>query len=245
MSRKINDECYTPEPVYEAVSDYVSETYGLDKAKFIRPFWPGADYQKQEYSEGCVVVDNPPFSFLSNIINFFLEHNTRFFLFAPTLSIFDLVNEKTTAIVTDYSITYANGLRVNTSFITNLEPDIVARSEPELFRTIKAADRKSKGGEETPKYRYPPEVLTSSMLCRMSRYGIEFGVRRGEAKFTRGLDGQRAKKKKIYGCGFLISEKAAAEKAAAEKAAVIEWPLSEAEQLIIKELGARELMSVA
>lgn len=62
--KKTTDDCYTPPLVYEAIADWVANEYKLDKSKFMRPFYPGGDYEKEDYSGG-VVVDNPPFSILS------------------------------------------------------------------------------------------------------------------------------------------------------------------------------------
>ena len=50
------DDCYTPEPVYEAVAAWAAQKYGLRQEDFVRPFWPGGDYQAMEYSPGAVVV---------------------------------------------------------------------------------------------------------------------------------------------------------------------------------------------
>lgn len=68
--KKTTDDCYTPELVYDAVAEWVAKEYGLDRECFVRPFWPGADYERESYPEGCVVVDNPPFSILSKILAF-------------------------------------------------------------------------------------------------------------------------------------------------------------------------------
>lgn len=80
------DDCATPEPVYDAVLGWVAEEYGVDPKCVVRPFWPGLDYQQQEYPEGCVVVDNPPFSILSKICEWYLDRDIKFFLFAPSLT---------------------------------------------------------------------------------------------------------------------------------------------------------------
>lgn len=53
--------------------------YNIDPENVIRPFWPGGDYEKDEYPPGCVVVDNPPFSILKNICEFYLERGILFF----------------------------------------------------------------------------------------------------------------------------------------------------------------------
>ena len=54
--KKTTDDCYTPDKVYEAVADWTAETYGVARSSFIRPFYPGGDYQREEYPAGCVVA---------------------------------------------------------------------------------------------------------------------------------------------------------------------------------------------
>lgn len=80
--RKIKtDEYYTPPKVYDAVKNWVCTEYGIDERQIVRPFWPGGDYENFEYQEGCVVVDNPPFSILSQIRAFYSRRKIRFFCF--------------------------------------------------------------------------------------------------------------------------------------------------------------------
>ena len=67
------DDCYTPDNIYAAVKDWCVKTYSLGKAQVIRPFYPGGDYENAKYPAGCVVIDNPPFSILSKIVNFYRE----------------------------------------------------------------------------------------------------------------------------------------------------------------------------
>ena len=84
------DDCYTPDAVYDAVAGWVAKEYKLDQSDFVRPFWPGGDYESYDYPEGCVVVDNPPFSILSKIVRFYDSRKIRFFLWAPALTLFGL-----------------------------------------------------------------------------------------------------------------------------------------------------------
>lgn len=86
--KKTTDDCYTPEPVYEAVADWVAKEFGLEKSRFLRPFYPGGDYEREDYPEGCVVVDNPPFSILAKILRDYESWGVPFFLFAPALTLF-------------------------------------------------------------------------------------------------------------------------------------------------------------
>lgn len=120
--KKTTDDCYTPAPVYDAVARYVEETYGVSRANFVRPFYPGGDYQREIYPKGCVVVDNPPFSIMAEILKFYSERGIRFFLFAPTLTLFSCSSRYCTALPCTLAVIYENGASVNTSFLTNLEP---------------------------------------------------------------------------------------------------------------------------
>ena len=135
---------------------------------------------------------------------------------------------------------YENGASVNTSFITNLEdPSIRLRSAPTLYRAVTAAVEETLRAKrvELPKYSYPDEVVTSAFVARLSKYGVDFCVRRSESVCIDALDEQKQQGKAIYGKGYLISEKAAAEKAAAEKAAALRFTLSQREREIVSSLG--------
>lgn len=68
-AKQTTDDCYTPALVYDAVADWVSREYGADKASFVRPFYPGSDFERFSYPDGYAVVDNPPFSILARIID--------------------------------------------------------------------------------------------------------------------------------------------------------------------------------
>lgn len=116
------DDCATPELVYDAVLGWVVKEYGIDPQCVVRPFWPGLDYQQQEYPDGCVVVDNPPFSILSKICEWYLDRNIKFFLFAPSLTALSGKNVcmRMNHIICDADIVYENGANVRTAFVTNL-----------------------------------------------------------------------------------------------------------------------------
>ena len=244
--KKTTDDCYTPENVYRAVLDYCLERYDLRDAPIIRPFFPDMDYKQFDYPEGCVVIDNPPFSILSEIIRNFMKHEIRFFLFSPYLTAFSTARgmKGVTRIFTGETIMYANGASVPTAFQTNLEPEIFARTDLELKAAIKRANRENtkKDKPEIPKYVYPDYVATAADFGYLANHDTELTVYASDCVFIPGLDSQKPLKKAIFGSGILLSEKAAAEKAAAEKAAAekaaaIKWTLSEQELNIIKELG--------
>ena len=244
--KKTTDDCYTPPEIYEVIKDWVCKRYNIDPGNVIRPFWPGGDYEKDEYPPGCVVVDNPPFSILKDICEFYLERGIPFFLFAPALTV---LNGKTTwnrmnHIVCDCSIVYENGATVKTSFVTSFEPETEAETSPELTRLVNDTTEKLKQekARKLSKYDYPDHIVTAAMMQKMARYGVHFRVRREECQNVRTLDAQRAMKKGIYGAGLLLSDQAAARKQAAENAGnVIRYGLSERERELVEELNKSTL----
>ena len=243
-AKKTTDDCYTPPKVYEAVADYVVRKYGLKKTKFVRPFVPGGDYEHFDYPKGCAVVDNPPFSILSEILNFYKKNGIKFFLFAPALTLFSSSASAASALCTGVGITYENGALVNTSFLTNLEPEELRfRSAPELYEAVRKANEENlkQTRREIPKYSYPLDVVTAPMLTSYSRYGIDFSVNRDESHLISALDSQKESKKAVFGKGYLISEKKKAEREKAEREKAERekaerWELSEREIGIIKSL---------
>ena len=84
--KKTTDDCYTPGPIFDVVLAYALNRYGVTEDRVLRPFWPGQDYREIDYPDGCVVVDNPPFSILSQIINDYNAAGVRYFLFEPYLT---------------------------------------------------------------------------------------------------------------------------------------------------------------
>ena len=229
------DDCYTPDNIYEAVADYVADKYNKNKSTFVRPFYPGGDYTKYKYDGDSVVVDNPPFSIFSNIVDFYIERDIPFFLFCPALTAFNILTRDVTVICTGVNITYENGANVNTSFVTNMD-SVSAKSEPELYKKIDEINSKNFKKNELPKYQYPDNVLTAAMLNQLSKNGQCLSVERDSCYHLRRLDSQKETGNDIFGSGLLLSTKAAAEKAAAEKAAATVWPLSDRELDIIKKL---------
>ena len=241
-AKKTTDDCYTPDVVYDAVASWVCEEYGVKRKDFVRPFYPGGDYQNAKYPDGCIVVDNPPFSILSEILKFYDERGIRFFLFAPTLTLFSS-SSSSCALCCGVPVLYENGASVNTSFLTNLEDDRL-RSCPELYQRVSAAvdEYRQELRAELPKYDYPYEVVLSTAIAYLSKYGQDFRVSKADSTHIRQLDSQKEYDKTLYGSGYLISERAAAERAAAERAAAERaaakvWTLSERELEIIRGLG--------
>ena len=245
--KKTTDDCYTPPEVYEAVADWVANEYNLDKSFFVRPFYPGGDYERYDYTNK-IVVDNPPFSILAQIIMFYTGKEIKFFLFAPTLTLCRY-GDYCTVFPVGTDITYENGATISTSFATNLEPhEIRARTPPTLYKAVDEANKinKQKDKKSLPKYSYPTELVTTATIYPFAKYGIDFVIPRSESVRVSALDTQRQYKKTVFGCGWLVSErvkaereKAEREKAEREKAErekALRWELSERERLIIQNL---------
>ncbi len=246
------DDCYTPAPVYDAVLEWVRKEYSLGGAEIVRPFWPGGDYQAQEYPEGCAVVDNPPFSIISQVVRWYTQKGVRFFLFAPALTLFSGSNYDcgVTFICCGVGVIYENGAQVPTSFVTNMDT-CLARTAPELYRLVdEASVKNAKAGKVSlPKYVYPDHIVTAAIAQRWCKYGVEWRLSASDCVQVSSLDAQKSAGKAIFGKGFLLSdtaaaERAAAERAAAERAAATRWPLSEREKAIIARLGRKSTENV-
>lgn len=243
--KKTTDDCYTPPEVYEAVKKWACEQYEIDPSKIVRPFWPGGDYESYDYPPDAVVLDNPPFSIITKICRFYLSRGIPFFLFAPSLTIFNIAaaGAKINCVVCDANITYENGAIVRTGFVTSYNAGVIAQTAPDLGKAIEDAQKEKKrknGKEELPKYEYPMNVLTAAMLQRYSKYGVDWEIRRSECECVRRLDSQKESGKTIFGSGLLLSDRAAAERAAAERAAAHAWRLSDRERAIIERLGQQD-----
>ena len=236
--KKTTDDCYTPELVYDAIADWVASRYNVKRSRFVRPFYPGGDYTAEEYKPGSVVVDNPPFSILAEIVKFYDEHGIKFFLFAPTLTLFSSASA-CCAICTGCTITYENGANVNTSFLTNLDEGTRARSEPTLYAAVKAANDENlrEQKKELPRYLYPDYVLTSTRCAQFSRLGIDFVLPKAESEHIRRLDAQKETDKAAFGSAYLMSERMKQEKEKAEREKAERWHLSPREMEIVRRLG--------
>ena len=242
--KKTTDDCYTPPEIYDTVLEWLGENVDLSGKEIKRPFYPGGDYKSEPYPDNCVVVDNPPFSILSEITNFYVESGVKFFLFAPTLT---LTSQKIagrkdidiTYIICGVTVTYANGATVSTSFTSNLFGDVRLWACHDLYQRIKKVNDEvlGKGKKNLPKYNYPMNVTTPALLSYLSIHGVSLKIRKQDTHKTNALEAQKKVGKTFFGGGFILSDKAAADKAAAEKVAAITWELSESEKQIIKDLN--------
>lgn len=235
--KKTTDDCYTPPEVYDAVCDWVENEFSVNRANFVRPFFPGGDYEHFDYPEKCVVVDNPPFSIITRITDFYAKRGYKFFLFAPSLTLFT-TGKKCCNIITNACIRYENSAIVNTSFVTNLDTENAIRLEPGLKKIIAAAqgtERKAK----LPVYVFPNNLVTAARLGKiLMTTEVPVKIKKSEAHYCQNLDDMKANGKRIFGSGFLISD-AAVERIHTnnENENEIHWCLSDREQAIVEDLN--------
>nr|DAW55581.1 MAG TPA: DNA N-6-adenine-methyltransferase [Caudoviricetes sp.] len=235
--KKTTDDCYTPPAIYDVVLDYVKENCNIEGLKVMRPFYPGGDYENENYDEKCVVIDNPPFSIISQIIRFYLERNIKFFLFAPHLTLFGS-DQDYTGIVVNAGVTYENGAVVKTSFVSNMFGDTKILGAPELKQKIKEIQNENE--VSLPRYCYPDNVITVSHIAKIVERGESIKIMKNEVDFCRALEHQKEHKKGIFGSGFLVSDNVAKRyKKTLERVTkkTIEWELSDKEREIIKTLA--------
>ena len=145
-------------------------------------------------------------------------------------------------IICDCNIVYENGANVRTSFVTNFDAEVIARTAPGLTKAVNDASDvlRHEQTRELPKYSYPDHVITSALMQRYAKYGVELRIMREDCTFIRALDSQRECGKTVFGGGLLLSDRAAAERAAAERAAAHVWTLSDREREIVASLGKTE-----
>lgn len=195
---KTTDDCFTPPVVFGSVVDYVFETYNLpEETKIIRPFFPGGDYENTEYHAGSVVIDNPPFSIFTKIVRFYTDNNIPFFLFANHLTLFNVELTGLQYIVCGAVVKYANGAKVNTSFITNIhddKSDVIVLAGI-LKRKIEKA-QKVERAENLVKVVPNPHVMNSARIAKYIRRGSDLAIKAEHM--------QRCKWPKLFGGGFVI-----------------------------------------
>ena len=196
------DDCYTPPAVFEVVRKFVDEQIQkLDGVEVMRPFFPGGNYEDlTQYTDGCVVLDNPPFSILSKILRFYHEHGIKFFLFGPHLTLFSAPDiAELTYLPVCAPVEYENGAVVSTGFITNMTPGLKIWIPAGFRHTIREVQRDT---EPINEYLIPPCVVTSSRLGTIAGVkGCELKITAEECAYIKNLDAMAEAGKGLYGGG--------------------------------------------
>lgn len=149
---KTTDDCYTPEPVYNTVLEWLGEQVDLAGREIVRPFWPDTDYKTFYYPEGCVVVDNPPFSILSQIVTYYVANNIAFFLFAPGKTLF--TKRPITHVVVNTNVTFENKAAINIGFLSSLFGNTRVWLCGELRRRLRLLEPRRVKENRTTSYAY-------------------------------------------------------------------------------------------
>ena len=202
---KTTDECWTPPDVYEAVVRYVGTITDLKGHDILRPFYPGGDYINAEYPEGGVVIDNPPFSMFTKIVRFYASNGIPFFLFGNGMTIMQCC-KWSTAVIINKQIKFENGAMVRVNFASNLYGDALAVTAPKLGQAIAACPSQQPKTKSLPKYVYPREVVSTSLLQIVAGGGVELRIDRKEGEIINDLDNHP---NGLFGSHLLVSREAA------------------------------------
>ena len=241
-AEKTTDDCYTPQDVYECVRDYFIEEGVIPKgAKLVRPFYPGGDYEREEYPDGCVVYDNPPFSIMTQIVKYYQDKGIKFLLYCPALTSIAL-SKYATLIAFDFYVIYDNGAGVETFLITNLyDENIAIKSlDGELSSRVKLLPSQQCEKKNLQQYSTPPEVVDIKAVKYISCYGVPMTWYRNKIKVSKNLQGYKDIGKEPFGTIYLQSKAQAQAQAQAQakKRAIIK--LSFEEQAIVNELSKND-----
>lgn len=230
------DDCYTPPAVYDVVLEWAKEKYNISEhTTIVRPFFPGGDFEHYDYPNDCVVIDNPPFSIMAKILDFYQERGIRFVLFCDqrTGANAPIVREGITFIGAHANVVYENGASVLTAFVTNMSPELAFHTEPDLGPKIKEVNKTT---QEMRKIKHHPNNVVVARINYISK--IPFSIKRSEIfaynKCSKTI-------KNIYGAIGLVSDSKARElKEAERKARELKEEERKARELKEAELKAAE-----
>lgn len=188
------DDTFTPPEVFGAVHQWVMQQYGY--REIVRPFWPGKDYTTETYPDGCLVLDNPPFSIGTKICRWYLDNGIDFFLFCAGTSAFSFLRIPGVNVVVTYAIvTFENGAKLPISFVTNLPGPriLIAASLKDRLDELKPR------GKQQKTVRYPDNILTSGGLGAVLRTHQDVAI--DSAEYVERLNGYHP-----FGGAAVISE---------------------------------------
>lgn len=171
--KKTTDDCYTPQAVFEAVTEYVDKfVTPLAGREVVRPFWPGGDYQSRDYPPGCIVIDNPPFSILAEILRFYAANKIDFFLFANGLTLMNSKHPTLAYRIINHQVVFENGAIVYIGFVTN-----VKRGDEKIVLAGWLDNRiRQDNKKKTRKLKYPPEIQSAALMKKYVCEGVNMEI---------------------------------------------------------------------
>lgn len=143
---KTKDDTFTPEGIYEALYDDIEDLLNLRHYKIERPFYPDKDYKEEakKYTNNTVVFDNPPFSLLKEIIDFYNEKGIKYVLFCPGVLFLRYAVFAGGAIAGFDQIIYDNGAKISSALCTNMLNAVVLAPFTNTNNEIKKEKAKMK-----------------------------------------------------------------------------------------------------
>ncbi len=190
------DDCYTPDKLWQGVKAYACKRFNIEEHQIIRPFKPGGDYQTEDYT-GKIVVDNPPFSILSEIVRWYDARGIKFFLFKNGLTLQKaLINFH--VLVTGRSMIAENGADVPVDFVTNITGKRCIEACPELAEVVYSARPEKKA--YTTRH-FAPNVVRACDIGKLAKYGVALTLENYERVASVGEP-----KMQIFGGAVLVSD---------------------------------------
>ena len=241
------DDCYTPQPIYEAVCEWVDKNITpLKGRQIIRPFFPGGDYEHHNYPEGCIVIDNPPFSISAKILDFYLGRGIPFFLFGNGLTLASTKREGLTYVIVGEGIVFENGANINIGFYTNLCPEVRIWLAGDLAAKIREVQ---KAPESLPNIKWDIHIQSAALLSKIAKR-VNLKIMADECELIGGLSTGQA----IFGGGVILSDTAARQadearrqadeaRRQADEARGVSGALGEKEREIVRKLNRKSATS--
>ncbi len=203
---RTTDETYTPEDVYNCVVDYVDTIYPLEGHVVVRPFYPGGDYQAYNYPPNGVVIDNPPFSILTQIVRYYIGRGIPFFLFANRLTCASLVRLGATVFYVENGLRYSNGAEIGAAFVSNLTPQWAVVCASSLRLALAEQPSQQPDSKSLKIYDYPHNLLKFSDFSALSFLEEDTYIPFSSVVSTRA----RCEGRSVgFGCSFLLSDEMA------------------------------------
>lgn len=176
---KNNDDFYTPKAIMDIIIEFCKKEFKLnDDVEIIRLFNNETNFLSLDY-ENKIVIDNPPFSILSQILEFYNKNNIKYFLFANAKSGIKSYYKKTNAIYFCGHKIYFNFHGKNimkdiaVMFLTNLVPKCKSGAKlvfsKELYDKINSY-YKIYNFKKQKIYNYPSGLYEVLYLSRLIKY---------------------------------------------------------------------------